>query len=118
MQISNDPTNKPQYCYGHGSLLDVVPNNLYTIEGFNSQEDMDTWFRRLVKPGQTMTGPCYFPRPPSPPSQRNPWVNPLSAATLAAGIALLFDSEAIAIVFFILAGNCLALTILHERLQP
>jgi hypothetical protein len=42
----------------------------------------------------------------------------MSAATLAAGIALLFDSEAIAIVFFVLAGICLVLTILHERLQP
>jgi hypothetical protein len=54
MQISNDSTNKPQYCYRHGSFLDVVPKNLCTIEGFNSQEDMDTWFRRLVKPGQTI----------------------------------------------------------------
>ena len=28
--------------------------DLYVIEGFDSQEDMDTWFRRLVKPGQTI----------------------------------------------------------------
>ena len=52
MQICKDCISRPQYCYGHGSLLDVVPKNLYAIEGFDSQEDMDAWFRRLVKPGQ------------------------------------------------------------------
>ena len=54
MQICNPCTGKLEYCYGHGSLLNVAPKNLYTIEGFDSQEDMDTWFRRLVKPGQTI----------------------------------------------------------------
>jgi hypothetical protein len=28
--------------------------DLYVIEGFDSQEKMDDWFRRLVKPGQTI----------------------------------------------------------------
>ena len=54
MQICNPCTSKLEYCYGHGSLLNVAPKNLYAIEGFDSQEDMDTWFRRLVKPGQTI----------------------------------------------------------------
>jgi hypothetical protein len=28
--------------------------DLYVIEGFDSQEKMDDWFRRLVKRGQTI----------------------------------------------------------------
>jgi hypothetical protein len=28
--------------------------DLYVIEGFDSQKKMDDWFRRLVKPGQTI----------------------------------------------------------------
>ena len=50
-----------------------------------------------------MTGPFYIPRPPGPPGTGNPWVNPMSAAYLIAAIALLFENEAVAIVFFILA---------------
>ncbi len=64
-----------------------------------------------------MTGPCYVPRSPSLPGKGNPWVNPMSAACLIAGIALLFENEAVAIVFFILAGICLVLTICHELFE-
>lgn len=28
---------------------------LHESEGFESREEMDDWFRRLVKPGQTVT---------------------------------------------------------------
>ncbi len=58
-----------------------------------------------------MTGPFYFPRPPSPPGNCNPWVNPTSAAYLIAAIAVLFENEAVAIVFFILAFLCFVLTV-------
>jgi hypothetical protein len=61
-----------------------------------------------------MTGPFYFPRPPSPPGKRNPYLNALSAANLIAAIALLFNNDTVAIVFCILAGICLALTIHHN----
>jgi hypothetical protein len=42
----------------------------------------------------------------------------MSASSMIAGFAFIFDANLIAIVFFILAGICLVLTILHERLQP
>ena len=54
MQIYKDCIGKLQYCDVPGSILGAAPKNLYAIEGFDSQEDMDTWFRRLVKPGQTI----------------------------------------------------------------
>jgi hypothetical protein len=31
-----------------------LSSNLYIYEGFDTQEDMDTWFCRLVKPGETI----------------------------------------------------------------
>ncbi len=65
-----------------------------------------------------MTGPFYFPRPPRPQGPRNPYLNAMSAASLIAGFAFIFDANLIAIVFFILTGICLVLTILHEMLQP
>jgi hypothetical protein len=37
-----------------GDDLRHAITDLYVIEGFDSQEKMDDWFRRLVKPGQTM----------------------------------------------------------------
>jgi hypothetical protein len=33
--------------------VDGIP--LYQTEGFNSMEELDDWFRPLVKPGQTVT---------------------------------------------------------------
>jgi hypothetical protein len=48
---------------------------------------------------------------------RNP-LSAMSAASLIAGIAFIFDASAIGFVFSVLAGICLALTILHGRLQP
>ena len=66
----------------------------------------------------TMTGPSYFPRPPKPPGKLNPWVNPMSAACLIAGIAFAFDAGVIAFVFGILTCICTALTIYHARFQP
>jgi hypothetical protein len=65
-----------------------------------------------------MTGPFYFPRPPRPPGKGNPWVNPMNAACLIAAIALLFENEAVAIVFLILTFLCFVLAVFHERLQP
>ena len=62
-------------------------------------------------------GPFNFPRLPKPPDKSNPWVNPMSAATLAAGIALLFDSEVLAAVFLGLAIICLALIIYTKSLN-
>ncbi len=60
-----------------------------------------------------MTGPFDFPRTPSPPGKGNPWVIPMSAAYLIAAIALFFENEAVAIVFFILAFLCFVLTFLR-----
>ena len=37
-----------------GDDLRHAITDLYVIEGFDSQEKMDDWFRRLVKPGQTI----------------------------------------------------------------
>jgi hypothetical protein len=65
-----------------------------------------------------MTGPFYIPRPPGPPGTGNPWVNPMSAAYLIAAIALLFENEAVAIVFFILAFLCFVLTVFHDSNKP
>jgi hypothetical protein len=65
-----------------------------------------------------MTGPFYFPRPPRPPGKRNPYLNAMSAASLIAGIAFVFDAGAIGFVFTILTCICFALTIYHARFQP
>jgi hypothetical protein len=65
-----------------------------------------------------MTGPFDFPRLPGPPGKRNPWVNPMSAACLIAGIAFIFDANLIGFVFGILTCICFALTIYHARFQP
>jgi hypothetical protein len=64
-----------------------------------------------------MSGPFDFPRPPSPPGKRNPWVNPMSAACLIAGIALLLNNEAVAIVFFILEFLCFVLAV-YDSTKP
>jgi hypothetical protein len=37
-----------------GDDLRHAITDLYVIEGFDSQEKMDDWFRRLVKRGQTI----------------------------------------------------------------
>lgn len=34
-------------------LIMSYPHTLWSAEGFDSQEDMDAWFRAVVKPGQT-----------------------------------------------------------------
>ena len=38
-------------CYGHG-MENAKP--LWQTEGFESSEELDAWFRPLVKPGQTV----------------------------------------------------------------
>jgi len=58
-----------------------------------------------------MTGPFDFPRPPRTPGKGNPWDLPMGAAYLIAAIALFFENEAVAIVFFILAFLCFVLTV-------
>ena len=65
-----------------------------------------------------MTGPFYFPRPLRPQGKRNPYLNAMSAASLIAGIAFIFDANVIAFVFGILTCICFALTIYHARFQP
>jgi hypothetical protein len=35
-------------------LPSFLPSNLYKDEGFDTQEDMDTWFRKRVKLGETI----------------------------------------------------------------
>jgi len=65
-----------------------------------------------------MTGPFDFPRPPSPPGQGNPWVNPMSAACLIAGIGYIFNAKIIATDFFILAFLCFVLTVFHDFTKP
>jgi hypothetical protein len=42
----------------------------------------------------------------------------MSAASLLAGFAFIFDANAIAFVFSILTCICFALTIHHARFQP
>lgn len=39
-----------RYAYGMES-----PRSLYETEGFESRDDMDEWFRAVVKPGQKVT---------------------------------------------------------------
>ena len=38
-------------CYGHG-MENAKP--LWQTEGFESSDELDAWFRPLVKPGQTV----------------------------------------------------------------
>jgi hypothetical protein len=42
----------------------------------------------------------------------------MSASSMIAGFAFIFDASAIGFVFSVLAGICLALTIYHARFQP
>jgi len=65
-----------------------------------------------------MTGPFYFPRPPSPPGKGNPWVNPTSAACLIAWVGYTFNAKVIATDFFILAFLCFVLTVFHDFTKP
>jgi hypothetical protein len=65
-----------------------------------------------------MTGPFDFPRPPRPPGKLNPYLNAMSAASLIAGFAFIFDANVIAFVFGILTCICAVLTIHHARFQP
>jgi hypothetical protein len=65
-----------------------------------------------------MTGPFYFPRPPSPPGKSNPWVNPMSAACLIAGVGHAFNAKVIATDFFILASLCFVLAVFHDFTKP
>ncbi len=51
--IASDEVGAISY-YLVGDDLRHAITDLHVIEGFDSQEDMDTWFRRLVKPGQTI----------------------------------------------------------------
>jgi hypothetical protein len=53
IMIASDAAGAISY-YLAGDDLRHAIKDLYVIEGFDSQEDMDTWFRRLVKPGQTI----------------------------------------------------------------
>jgi hypothetical protein len=51
--IASDAAGAISY-YLAGDDLRHAITDLYVIEGFDSQEKMDAWFRRLVKPGQTI----------------------------------------------------------------
>lgn len=49
IRISNTPDGM-RY-----SVHSVVGRILWSTEGFNSGEEMDAWFSKIVKPGQTIT---------------------------------------------------------------
>jgi hypothetical protein len=51
--IANDATGAISYHLAGDDLRHAI-TDLYVIEGFDSQEKMNDWFRRLVKPGQTI----------------------------------------------------------------
>ncbi len=53
IMIANDATGAISYHLTDYDLCHAI-TDLYVIEGFDSQEKMDDWFRRLVKPGQTI----------------------------------------------------------------
>jgi hypothetical protein len=53
-----------------------------------------------------------------PPGKRNPWVNPMSAACLTAGIGYIFNVKVIATDFFILAFLCFVLVVFHDLTKP
>jgi|688.fasta_scaffold685113_2 hypothetical protein len=65
-----------------------------------------------------MSGPFDFPRPPSPPGKRNPWVSPMSAACLIAWIGYTFNAKVIATDFFILAFLCFVLAVFYDFTKP
>lgn len=51
--IASDAAGAISY-YLAGDDLRHAITDLYVTEGFDGQEKMDDWFRRLVKPGQTI----------------------------------------------------------------
>ena len=51
--IASDATGVISYHLTNYDLCHPI-TDLYVIEGFDSQEKMDDWFRRLVKRGQTI----------------------------------------------------------------
>ena len=51
--IASDAAGAISYHLACDDLRHAI-TDLYVIEGFDSQEKMDDWFRRLVKPGQTI----------------------------------------------------------------
>jgi hypothetical protein len=53
IMIASDAAGVISYHLAGDSLRHAI-TDLYVIEGFDSQEKMDDWFRRLVKPGQTI----------------------------------------------------------------
>ena len=50
IQITHDVGGGMRYRHGMGG---VIP--LWQTEGFTSRDDLDAWFRPLVKPGHTIT---------------------------------------------------------------
>jgi hypothetical protein len=53
IMIANDATGAIRYHLAGDDLRHAI-TDLYVIEGFDSQGKMDDWFRRSVKPGQTI----------------------------------------------------------------
>jgi hypothetical protein len=53
IMIASDAAGVISYHLADDDLRHAI-TDLYVIEGFDSQEKMDDWFRRLVKPGQTI----------------------------------------------------------------
>ncbi len=53
IMIARDAAGAISYHLAGDDLRHAI-TDLYVIEGFDSQEKMDDWFRRLVKPGQTI----------------------------------------------------------------
>jgi hypothetical protein len=53
IMIASDAAGVISYHLAGDDLRHAI-TDLYVIEGFDSQEKMDDWFRRLVKPGQTI----------------------------------------------------------------
>jgi len=53
IMIASDAAGVISYHLTDYNLCSSI-QNLYMIEGFESQEKMDDWFRRLVKRGQTI----------------------------------------------------------------
>jgi hypothetical protein len=53
IMIASDAAGAISYHLTDYDLCHAI-TDLYVIEGFDSQEKMDDWFRRLVKPGQTI----------------------------------------------------------------
>ena len=53
IMIASDAAGVISYHLASDNLRHAI-TDLYVIEGFDSQEKMDDWFRRLVKPGQTI----------------------------------------------------------------